>query len=705
MQQVLVENKKVGTMNNEINKIRNIGVMAHIDAGKTTVTERILFFTGRTYKIGEVHDGTAVMDHLEEEQERGITITSAATTCPWKDHTLNLIDTPGHVDFTVEVERSLRVLDGAVAVFDASEGVQAQSETVWRQAQKYNVPCICFINKMDKVGADFDMAIRSLKEKLAANPIPIQFPIGASNDFVGFVDLMIMKAVFFEDAKVGKVIKEIEIPAEHQDAAEIMRHEMIEAAAEYDDELMEVFLEDQEPTSDQIIRGLRAGTIMNRLQPTLCGSALQSIGSRRLLDAVIDFLPSPLDRPAIEGHVPGKPEDTIPCEPDPSAPFVALAFKITSDSHGDLTFARIYSGTLKSGSRIINTSRDRKENINKICHMHAATRKLVDEASAGDIVALIGLKQTLTGDTLCYAKSPILLDNIDFPEPVISLSIEPKTAQDRPKLSEALEIIKKEDPTFLTHYDDETGQTIISGMGELHLEILQNKLIRDMKVDVLVGKPRVAYKETITQLAQGESKFVKQTGGRGQYGHVILTVEPYHPEPGAENILVEDKVYGGTIPREYIPAVIKGVRSAASTGVLADYPMLDMKIVILEGSHHPVDSSEMAFQQAGSLAFTDAAKKARPVLLEPIMKLHVVTPDEYYGVVQGDLSRKRAMIQHTEQRGKVHQIDAWVPLAEMFGYATTLRGMSQGRASYSMEPHKYAQMPEQISQKVLEANA
>lgn len=692
-------------MSYEINKIRNIGVMAHIDAGKTTVSERILFFTGRTYKIGEVHDGTAVMDHLEEEQERGITITSAATTCPWKDHTINLIDTPGHVDFTVEVERSLRVLDGAVAVFDASEGVQAQSETVWRQAQKYNVPCICFINKMDKIGADFEMAVSSLKEKLAANPIPIQLPMGASDDFVGFVDLITMKAVYFEEAKLGKVIKEVEIPEEYKDTSEIMRHDMIEVAAEYDDDLMETFLNDQEPTCEQIISGLRYGTVLNRLQPTLCGSALQSIGSRRLLDAVIDFLPSPLDRPALEGHVPGKPDNTIACEPDPSGPFVALAFKITSDSHGDLTFVRIYSGTLKSGSRIINTSRDRKENVNKICHMHAASRKLIDEARAGDIVALVGLKQTLTGDSLCYAKDLVLLDNIDFPEPVISLSIEPKTAQDRPKLSEAMDIIKKEDPTFKTHYDEETGQTIISGMGELHLEILHNKLVRDMKVNVLVGKPRVAYKETIIQTAKGESKFVKQTGGRGQYGHAIISLEPHHPEPGEESIIVEDKVVGGTIPREYIPAVIKGIRSAAETGILAGYPMLDMKITVLEGSHHPVDSSEMAFQQAGSLAFIDAAKKAKPVLLEPIMKLQVVTPDEYYGVVQGDLSRKRAMIQKTEQRGKVHQIEALVPLAEMFGYATSLRGMSQGRASYSMEPQKYAQMPDQVSQKVLEANA
>ena len=693
-------------MTQDNRNIRNIGVMAHIDAGKTTVTERILYFTGKTYKIGEVHEGTAVMDHLEEEQERGITITSAATTCPWKDHTINLIDTPGHVDFTVEVERSLRVLDGAVAVFDASEGVQAQSETVWRQAQKYNVPCICFINKMDKVGADFEMACNSLIEKLAANPIPIQIPIGASDDFVGFVDLLEMKALYFKDApKTGKIIEEKEIPEALQLQAEEARHHMIEAAADYDDQLMEKYLDEVEPTREEIVKGLRAGTILGMLQPTLCGSALQTIGSRRLLDGIVAFLPSPVDKHSLEGHVPHHPDKIIECHNDPAGPFVAIAFKITSDSHGDLTFARIYSGTLKSGSRILNSSRDRKENVNKICQMHAATRKQIDVAQAGDIVALIGLKNTLTGDTLCLPKEPIILETIVFPEPVISLSIEPKTANDRPKLSEALDVLKREDPTFRTTYNEETGQTIISGMGELHLEILQHKLVRDMNVDVLIGQPRVAYKETITAKAEGEGKFVKQTGGRGQYGHAIIEIEPYHPEQGEDNILFENKVIGGNIPREYINPVIKGIRDAASSGVLAGFPLLDMKVTILDGSYHTVDSSEIAFQQAGSIAFMNAAKKAKPVLLEPIMKLQVVTPDDFYGVVQADLSRKRAEIFHTEQKGKVRIIEAYVPLSEMFGFATQLRSISQGRASYSMEPYKYAPLPEQISQKVLLANA
>ncbi len=698
-------------MSQDIAKLRNIGVMAHIDAGKTTVTERILFFTGITYKIGEVHEGTAVMDHLEEEQQRGITITSAATSCPWtrndQKYTINLIDTPGHVDFTVEVERSLRVLDGAVAVFDSSEGVQAQSETVWRQAQKYNVPCICFINKMDKIGADFEMACNSIVEKLAANPVPIQYPLGASDDFVGFIDLFDMKAYYFEDdPKKGKVVRVEEIPGDLVDEAKLARHNMIEAAAEYNDELMEKYLNDEEPTNDEIKAGLRAGTLLGTMQPTLCGSALQSIGSRKLLDAVVDFLPSPLDRHSVEGHVPGKPDQTIECKPDPEAPLVALAFKITSDTHGDLTFARIYSGTLESGTRLINSTRDRNENVNKICLMHANSRELVKTAKAGDIVALIGLKNTLTGDTLCYKKDPIVMDAIDFPEPVISLSIEPKTAQDRPKLSEALEVLKREDPTFRTEFNEETGETIISGMGELHLEILKNKLTRDMKVDVNVGQPRVSYRETITMPAKGEGKFVKQSGGRGQYGHAIVQIEPFHPEnPDEDNIIVENKVVGGTIPKEYINPTIKGIKDASTTGVLAGYPMLDIKIDLLEGSSHSVDSSEMAFQQAGSMAFQDAVRKAKPILLEPIMKLQVVTPDEFYGVVQGDLSRKRAEIHSTEQKGKVRVIDCYVPLSEMFGYATALRSISQGRASYSMEPHKYSPMPENISQKVLAANA
>ena len=688
-------------MKEDISKIRNIGVMAHIDAGKTTVAERILFFTGKTYKIGEVHDGTAVMDHLVEEQERGITITSAATTCPWKDHVINLIDTPGHVDFTVEVERSLRILDGAVAVFDSSEGVQAQSETVWRQAQKYHVPCICFINKMDKVGADFSMTINSLVEKLSACPVPVQIPIGAESDFVGFVDLIDMKAVIFRDTETGKDFTIGEIPEEYLKPAEHARRTMIEAAADYDDHLIEKYLSDEPITREEIISGLRVGTLLGAIQPTLCGAALQSIGSRRLLDAIIDFLPSPLDRKALIGHHPDHPEKEIPCPCDPDAPFVALAFKITTDSHGDLTFIRIYSGTLTTGSRILNSSRDKRENVNKIFEMHAADRTILKEASVGDIVALIGLKKTLTGDTLCSPKTPVLLETIIFPEPVISFSIEPKTSQDRPKLSEAMDILKREDPTFHSRYDHETGQTIISGMGELHLEIIQHKLVRDMKVNVSIGKPRVAYKEAITKTAEGECKFVKQTGGRGQYGHAVISIEPFKPGEDEESIIVENKITGGSIPREYIPAVGKGIKSAAKTGVLAGFPMRNIKVTILDGSYHPVDSSEMAFQQAGFLAFVDAAKKATPVFLEPIMKIQVVTPDDFYGLVQADLSRKRAVIHDTDHRGRVRIIEATVPLAEMFGYATMLRSITQGRASYSMEPSDYALMPDQIAKKVL----
>ena len=685
-----------------LHKTRNIGIMAHIDAGKTTVTERVLYFTGRTHKIGEVHDGTAVMDYLAEEQERGITITSAATTCPWKSYQINLIDTPGHVDFTVEVERSLRVLDGAVAVFDGSEGVQAQSETVWRQAQKYGVPCICFINKMDKIGADFEMAVQSVRDKLVANTVPIQIPIGQQEEFRGFIDLLDMKACLFSAEAVGSKMVEHDIPVEHVEAAETARHDMIEQAAEFDDVVMEKYLHDEPIGRDDIIRGLRQGTLAGKLHPVLCGSALRSMGSRRMLDAVVDFLPSPLDRPVLEGHVPGKPDKKIECRCDPDAPLAALAFKITSDQHGDLTFARIYSGTLKAGSRILNSSRDRKENVQKIFEMHAGSRTSRETAQAGDIVALVGLRQTLTGDTLCLLKERVVLDTIRFPDPVISLSIEPRTAGDRTKLSEALNILKREDPTFSTHYHEETGQTIISGMGELHLEILQHKLTRDMNVDVLVGRPRVAYKETIGRAGRSEGKFIRQTGGRGQYGHVVVEVEPYHPEPGEPHILIEDKTVGGVIPKEYILPTIKGIEDSATSGILGGFPVIDVKVSIVDGSYHPVDSSELAFQQAGSMAFTEAVKHAQPTLLEPIMKLQVITPEQFYGGVQGDLSRKRAIINQTDQHGEVRIIEASVPLAEMFGYASDLRGSTQGRASYTMEPERYAAMPEQLSQKVLE---
>jgi len=679
--------------------------MAHIDAGKTTVTERVLFFAGRTYKIGEVHDGTAVMDYLAEEQERGITITSAATTCLWKGYTINLIDTPGHVDFTVEVERSLRVLDGAVAVFDASEGVQAQSETVWRQAKKYHVPCICFINKMDKVGADFEMSVKSIRERLAANPVPIQLPVGQQGDFIGFVDLLDMKMLSFEEAKVGAKYTEEDIPQYYLEKARQARHYMIEKAADYDDDLMGKYVNDEPVSREDLVAGLRKGTLSGELQPTICGAALKSIGSRKMLDAVVDFLPSPLDRYTIEGHDPQKHDKIIKCKCDPKEPFVATAFKITSDRHGDLTFIRIYSGKLKSGTRLLNSTRGRKENISKICRMHAEARQNCQEASAGDIVAVIGLKQTVTGDTLCWPKRPVVLEKIDFPDPVISLSIEPRTNADRAKLAQALETLKLEDPSFRASYREDTGQTIISGMGELHLEILQHKLIRDMQVDVRVGRPKVAYKETIVRSGEAEGKFIKQTGGRGQYGHVVLTVEPYQPESsGEENVVFEDKIVGGVVPREYIPSIVHGAKGAALSGVLAGFPMINVKICVIDGSFHPVDSSDIAFQQAASIAFSKAVEKAQPVLMEPIMKLEVVTPEQYYGAIQGDLTRKRAVITETSQRGGTRVIHARVPLAEMFGYASDLRGATQGRASYSMETDTYNQVPDQISQKVLETS-
>lgn len=689
-------------MESERHNIRNIGIMAHIDAGKTTVSERILFFTGRTYKMGEVHDGTAVMDYLPEEQQRGITITSATATCPWKNCTINLIDTPGHVDFTVEVERSLRVLDGAVAVFDGSEGVQAQSETVWHQAQKYAVPIICFINKMDKIGADFEMSVRSLSEKLLAHPVPIQIPMGSQSDFIGFIDLLDMKAVYFEKEKVGARYIEKDIPDDYLPAVKASRHFMIEQAAEFDDQVMDRFVNDQEPTREEIVAALRKGTIQGKLHLVLCGSALGNIGIRRLLDAVLAFLPSPLDKPAIKAHVPGDKEKIVEVTCDTDKPLVGLAFKITSDQHGDLTWVRIYSGHLSGGTRILNTTRDRKENVTKICQMHAGSRTNRDIARAGDIVGLVGLKSTLTGDTLCDARHPILLESIKFPLPVISLSIEPRTAADRQKLGEALDLLRREDPTFFASYHEETGQTIISGMGELHLEILQHKLIRDLKVDVLVGRPRVAYKETITKKAQGEGKFVRQTGGRGQYGHCVITVEPYQPVEGQESIIFENLVIGGTIPKEYIQPIVNGVKDATTNGILGGFPVINIKVSILDGSFHTVDSSEIAFQQAGHMAFNEAIKAARPVLLEPIMRLQVVTPENYYGSVQGDLTRKRAVIHHSENRGQSRIIEAYVPLAEMFGYASDLRSLTQGRASYTMEPHRYETMPEILSQKVLE---
>ncbi|OQY07992.1 MAG: elongation factor G [Planctomycetales bacterium 4572_13] len=684
----------------ELSKVRNIGIMAHIDAGKTTVTERILYFSGKTYKIGEVHDGTAVMDFMQEEQERGITITSAATKCPWNGYDINLIDTPGHVDFTAEVERSLRVLDGAIAVFDASEGVQAQSETVWRQGQKYNLPCLCFINKMDKIGADFEMSVDSIRDKLLANPVPVQIPMGAESGLKGLVDLIAMKAFFFDQEETAASFREEVIPEELQEKAELYRHEMIEAAAEYDERLMEAYVNDEPLAAEQIISGLRKGTLLGKLNPVLVGSALKNTGVRHLLDAIPLFLPSPLERPAAVGFKKDK-EVEVAC--DSKKPFVGLAFKITSDKHGDLYFIRIYQGTLKKGMRVLNVNRGRKENVTRIFQMHADSRQLLDSASAGDIVAAVGLRDTLTGDTLCDTHSPVMLENITFPETVISMSIEPRSAADRVKLSEALMILRREDPTFGFKNDEETGQTIISGMGELHLEVLEHKLVRDIGVDVRVGKPRVAYKEAISQMAQATGKFIRQTGGRGQYGHVVVTIEPLFEEDGHYSNKNEfcNAIVAGAIPKEYIPFVEKGVTEGLSNGVLSGYPLVGAKVTLIDGSFHAVDSSEIAFEQAGVLAAQDAIQNAGPILLEPVMRVQAVVPEANYGTVQGSLIAKRGEVMDTHMHGNMRVIDAKVPLAEMFGYSGQIRSATSGRGSFSMEPLSYEKVPEQISEKIL----
>ncbi len=691
-------------MADDLKRLRNIGIMAHIDAGKTTVTERMLYFSGRTYKIGEVHNGTAVMDYMEEEQQRGITITSAATKCPWKDHFINIVDTPGHVDFTAEVERALRVLDGAVAVFDASEGVQAQSETVWRQGKKYGLSCICFLNKMDKVGADFEMALNSIRDKLLANPLVVQIPIGAASTFVGQIDLVEMKAVYYDQDKVGARMRVEEIGEDMQDQAEYWRHLLLETIAEFDDELMDKYLHEKEIGPSLIKRAIRRGTVSCKLNPVFVGSALGNMGTRKLLDGVLDYLPSPLDMPEIQGHKPDDESKEVSITCDPDKPFVGLAFKITSDKHGDLYFIRIYQGRLKKGSRVLNTSRDRKENITRIFEMHASSRDILDTAEAGAIVAVVGLKDTLTGDTLCETHHPVLLDSITFPETVVSMSIEPKSAAERQKLADALGVLRKEDPTFGCNYDEETGQTIISGMGELHLEILQHKLLRDLGVNVRVGKPKVAYKETIGKKVKAEGKFVRQTGGRGQYGHVVITMEPLLDETGAymREIEFENAIIGGNVPKEYIPSVEKGVREGLTSGVLAGYPVVGVKVTLLDGSFHSVDSSDLAFEQAGVLAVREASTKAEPVLLEPIMRVQVVVPEENYGMVQGNLISKRGMITDTHVHGNMRVLDARVPLAEMFGYSGEIRSATAGRGSFSMEPYSYERVPEQISEKILQ---
>ena len=690
-------------MARDLTKLRNIGIMAHIDAGKTTVTERILYYSGKIYKMGEVHDGTAVMDWMEEEQERGITITSAATKCPWNGYDINLIDTPGHVDFTAEVERSLRVLDGAVAVFDASEGVQAQSETVWRQGQKYDLPCVCFLNKMDKVGADFEMSVDSVRDKLLANPMPVQIPIGAEAGFQGLIDLLEMKAVFYEQDKLGATFREAEIPAELVDEAEHYRHAMIEAAAEFDDELMEAYINDEDIDNGMIVRAIRKGTLDRKLHPVFVGSALKNIGVQLLLDGVTAYLPSPLDRPVVIGHKGGDKEKEIEVVCDSTKPLVAVAFKITSDKHGDLYFLRIYQGLLKSGSRVLNSNRSRKENVTRIFEMHAQSRQILDSAEAGDIVAVVGLKDTLTGDTICDSKNPVALASITFPETVISMSIEPRTTAERSKLGDALAVLRREDPTFVCKYDPDTGQTIISGMGELHLEILQHKLTRDMGVDVRVGKPRVAYKEAISATIEEDGKFVHQTGGRGQYGHVVIRIEPLLDEEGnyKREVEFENAVIGGTVPKEYIPSVEKGVKEGLSSGALSGYPVVGAKVTLLDGSYHAVDSSELAFEQAGIMAVQEILKNAGPILLEPVMKVQIVVPEANYGAVQGNLISRRGIITDTHLHGNMRVIDAKVPLAEMFGYSGEIRGATAGRGTFSMEPLCYEKVPDQICEKIL----
>ena len=677
---------------------RNIGIMAHIDAGKTTTTERILYYTGVTYKIGEVHDGTAVMDWMVQEQERGITITSAATTCNWKNHRINIIDTPGHVDFTIEVERSLRVLDGAVAAFDSVAGVEPQSETVWRQADKYNVPRIAFMNKMDRMGADFFMSVNSMVDRLGANPVAIQIPIGAEEHFRGPIDLVTMKAMFYDDETLGAKYVEGDIPAELLDQAKEYREKMLEAIADVDEGIMEKFLGGAEMNADEIKAALRRGTVEMKLTPVLCGSAFKNKGVQHLLDAIIDFLPTPYDVPPITGINPDDNSELIR-KPDAKDHFSAFAFKVMTDPFvGQLTFLRVYSGTLSAGSYIYNSTKGTKERVGRLLQMHANKREDIKEVTAGDIAAAVGLKSTLTGDTLCDEKNPIILESMEFPDPVIHVAIEPKTKPDQEKLSHSLGKLMQEDPSFRVMTNEETGQTIIGGMGELHLEIIVDRLLREFKVGANVGKPQVAYRETIRTASKAEGKFVRQSGGRGQYGHVYVELQPLEPGSG---FVFESKVVGGTVPREYWNAVEKGIKEATDNGILAGYPVVDIKAILYDGSYHEVDSSEMAFKIAGSMGFKEAAKKAKPVILEPIMNVEVVTPEEYMGDVIGDLNSRRGKIQTMDKRGKAQVIKAQVPLSEMFGYATDLRSKTQGRATYTMQFAHYDEVPKGISEAII----
>jgi elongation factor G len=678
--------------------------MAHIDAGKTTTTERVLFYTGVSHKIGEVHDGAATMDWMEQEQERGITITSAATTCFWAgmggnfpQHRINIIDTPGHVDFTIEVERSLRVLDGACAVFCAVGGVEPQSETVWRQANKYGVPRLAFVNKMDRAGADFFRVVGQLRNRLSANPIPLQVPIGAEDGFKGVVDLIKMKAIFWDDSTQGMRFEERDIPEELQEACDEWREKMVEAAAEATEEMMEKYLETGELSADEIKQGLRARTIANEIVPTLCGSAFKNKGVQAMLDAVVEYLPSPVDVPPMKGILEDGSEATR--DPSDDAPFSALAFKIATDPFvGALTFIRVYSGIVNSGDTVYNPIKDRRERIGRIVQMHANNREEIKEIRAGDIAAAIGLKDVRTGETLCDPKSIITLEKMEFPEPVISVAVEPKTKADQEKMGIALNKLAQEDPSFRVHTDEETGQTIISGMGELHLEIIVDRMKREFSVDANVGAPQVAYRETIRKSVEQEGKFVRQSGGRGQYGHVWLRIEPQEPGKGYEFV---NAIVGGVVPREYVPAVDKGIQEQMQNGVIAGFPVVDVKVTIFDGSYHEVDSNEMAFKIAGSMGFKEGAKKANPALLEPIMKVEVVTPEEYMGDVVGDINRRRGLILGMDESPSGKVVNCEVPLAEMFGYATDLRSATQGRATYSMQFEKYQEAPANIADAVI----
>jgi elongation factor G len=692
-QQALIKQIKV-----PLEKVRNIGIIAHIDAGKTTTTERILYYTGRIHKIGEVHEGAAEMDWMEQEKERGITITSATTTCFWRDHRINIVDTPGHVDFTIEVERSLRVLDGAVTILCSVGGVQPQTETVWRQADKYGVPRIIFVNKMDRIGADFFRVVGEVEEKLGAKPVPVQIPIGAEDEFKGVVDLITMKAIVWEEETLGAKYHYEEIPGDLVPVAEEWREKMLETLADIDEEIMMKYLEGEEITEEEIKAALRKGTIELKFFPMLCGAAFKNKGVQPLLDAIVDYLPSPLDIPPIKGINPKTgEEEERPASYD--APFAALAFKILTDPYvGQLTFVRVYSGLMESGSYVYNATRDKKERLARILRMHANKREEIPVLGAGDIAAAVGLRETFTGDTLCDPNHPILLESMEFPEPVISIAVEPKTKADQEKLSLSLQKLAKEDPSFRVSMDHETGQTIISGMGELHLEIIIDRLKREFGVDVNVGKPQVAYRETIKKEVTSEGKFIKQTGGRGQYGHVWLKIEPLERGKGFE---FYETIKGGVVPKEYIPAVEAGVKEAMETGVVAGYPMTDIKVTLFDGSYHEVDSSELAFKIAASIAFKEGAKKANPVLLEPIMEVEVTTPEEFMGDVIGDLNKRRGRVQGMEARGNAQVIRALVPLAEMFGYATDLRSMTQGRATYIMRFSHYEEVPPNVAEQII----